>query len=90
MKELLEYLLKLLVTKPKDIKITESKEADGTTLLSFSVAQEDMGIVIGKGGKTISAIRSLIKTAAVKAGKKVLLELEEKDKNQKSVGKNRG
>lgn len=77
MKDLLEYLIKELVSKPKEVKITESEEEDGTTHLSLSVSPEDMGIVIGKGGKTITAIRSLVKTAAVKAGKKVFLDLEE-------------
>lgn len=77
MKDLLEYLVKEIVTKPKAVKITESKEEDGTIHLSLSVSPEDMGIVIGKEGKTIIAIRSLIKTAAAKAGKRVFLELEE-------------
>jgi len=43
------------------------------------VAEEDMGTVIGKQGRTIVAIRSLLKTAAAKAGQHVFLELEEKD-----------
>lgn len=80
MKELLEYLVKELVSKPKEVKITESEEEDGTIHLSLSVAPDDMGIVIGKDGKTITAIRSLVKTTAAKAGKKVFLELEEIEK----------
>ncbi|PIS12508.1 RNA-binding protein [candidate division WWE3 bacterium CG09_land_8_20_14_0_10_47_33] len=79
MKELLKYLVKELVSKPKEVKITESQEEDGTVHLTLSVAPEDMGTVIGKDGKTITAIRSLVKTAAVKAGKKVFLELEERE-----------
>ncbi len=77
MKELLEYLAQKLVSKPKEVRVTENTEADGTIRLTLSTAPEDMGMIIGKGGKTIVAIRSLIKTAAVKSGKKVLLELEE-------------
>lgn len=80
MKELLEYLVKELVSKPKEVKITESQEEDGTVHLTLSVAPDDMGTVIGKDGKTITAIRSLVKTAAVKAGKRVFLELEEIEK----------
>lgn len=80
MKDLLEYLVKELVSKPKEVKITESKEEDGTVHLSLSVSPADMGIIIGKGGKTIIAIRSLVKTAAAKAGKKIFLELEEIEK----------
>lgn len=77
MKELLEYLAKELVSKPKEVKINETKEENGTVHLSLSVSPDDMGMIIGKGGKTITAIRSLVKTAAAKAGKKVYLELEE-------------
>jgi predicted RNA-binding protein YlqC (UPF0109 family) len=84
MKKLLEYLAKELVTKPKEIKVVESKEDDGTIHLTLSTASEDMGIIIGKGGKTIMAIRSLVKTAAAKKGEKVFLELEEKNKSQES------
>ena len=80
MKDLLEYLAKELVSKPKEVKINETKEENGTVHLSLSVSPDDMGMIIGKGGKTITAIRSLVKTAAAKAGKKVFLELEEKEK----------
>lgn len=82
MKELLEYLAKGLVSKPKEVKISETKEEDGTVHLSLSVSPDDMGMIIGKGGKTITAIRSLVKTAAAKAGKKVFLELEETGKGR--------
>jgi len=77
LKELLEYLVKGIVSEPKKVKIIESAEEDGTTHLSFSVSPEDMGLVIGKQGKTITAIRSLVKTAAAKSGKKVFLDLQE-------------
>lgn len=77
MKELLEYLLKELVSNPKEIKIEESNESDGTVHLSFSVAPDDMGIIIGKSGRMISAIRTLIKATAAREGKRVFLELEE-------------
>jgi len=77
MKDLLEYLAKELVSKPKEVKIEETKEDDGTVHLSLSVSPDDMGMIIGKGGKTIMAIRSLVKTAAAKAGKRVFLELKE-------------
>lgn len=77
MKKLLEYLLKGLVTKPKEIKIDEVADPDGTVRLTFSVAPEDMGLVIGKGGRTIMALRSLLKTSAQKVGKRIFLELKE-------------
>jgi len=77
LKDLLEHLAKKIVSKPSSVKVSEAKEDDGTIRLSFSVAPEDMGMIIGKRGKTIMAIRSLVKTAAAKAGKRVFLELEE-------------
>jgi hypothetical protein len=79
LKDLLEYIVKEIVSEPKKIKIAETAEADGTVHLALSVAEEDMGTVIGKQGKTVVAIRSLLKTAAAKAGQHVFLELEEKD-----------
>jgi predicted RNA-binding protein YlqC (UPF0109 family) len=79
LKDLLEYIVKEIVSEPKKVKISETAEADGTVHLTLSVAEEDMGTVIGKQGKTIVAIRSLLKTAAAKAGQHVFLELEEKD-----------
>lgn len=79
MKDLLEHIAKELVTKPEEVKVTETMEGDGTIHLSLSVAPEDMGLIIGKKGKVITAIRSLVLTAASKAGKRVFLELEEKE-----------
>lgn len=78
LKELLEYIVKEIVSKPKKVEVSESTEDDGTTHLTLSVATEDMGTVIGKQGRTIVAIRSLLKTAAAKAGQRVFIELEEK------------
>ncbi len=81
LKELLDYIVKEIVSNPKKVKVTETTEEDGTAHLSFSVDPDDMGLVIGKQGRTISAIRSLVKTAAAKSGKRVFLELLETDKN---------
>ena len=77
LKELLEYIVGEIVSKPKKVKVEESAEADGTTHLTLTVAEEDMGTVIGKQGRTIIAIRSLLKTAAAKTGKRVFVELLE-------------
>ncbi len=76
MKKLLEYLVKEIVSKPREVKVVE-EERGSTTYLLLSVDPEDMGLIIGKNGRTISAIRSLVKTASTKAGKEIFLELEE-------------
>lgn len=82
LKELLEYIVEGIVSEPKKVKVEESVESDGTVHLMLSVAEEDMGTVIGKQGRTIIAIRSLLKTAAAKAGQRVFIELEEKDQSR--------
>lgn len=78
MKKLLEYLVKEIVSQPRKVKIEETVDGDVVNI-TFSVAQEDMGLVIGKDGRTISAIRSLLKTAAIKSGKELFIKLEEKE-----------
>lgn len=77
LKNLLEYIVEGIVSEPKKVKVKESAESDGTVHLTISVAEDDMGAVIGKQGRTIIAIRSLLKTAAAKAGQRVFIELEE-------------
>lgn len=59
MKDLLEYIVKSLASKPDEVKIKENP-ADNTLNLTLSVNPEDMGIVIGKSGQTIRSIRKLL------------------------------
>ncbi len=74
MKDFVEFLLKQIVNDPDKVKVEEVIE--GTIVnLKACVAQEDMGIVIGKDGKTINSLRSLTKAKAIKEGVKVYLEL---------------
>lgn len=76
MKEFLEFLIKKIVDHPKEVKITE-EELEGAIYLKLSVAQEDMGKVIGKSGRIIRALRDLLKIKAIKENKRVNLELLE-------------
>lgn len=76
MKKLLEFIVCSLVDNPKKVKVSLS-EQEQESILSFSVAAEDMGKVIGKGGKIIKAIRTLIRTRAIKEGKRIQIVLEE-------------
>jgi predicted RNA-binding protein YlqC (UPF0109 family) len=80
--KLVKHLVTSLVSNPKKVKIKTSKEEEGAERITLSVAPDDMGVIIGKKGKTINAIRSLVKTAATKEGRKVFLELEEKKESQ--------
>ena len=73
MKEVLEIIIKNLVSKPEEVKITEKAEQRSTTL-EVKVANDDMGKVIGKEGKIAKAIRGVMKAVATKEGKRVTVE----------------
>jgi predicted RNA-binding protein YlqC (UPF0109 family) len=75
MKELLEYLARGLVEEPDQVQVTEVEEADGTVVLELSVADDDYGNVIGRGGRTAAALRTVVKTAAVKDGRRVFVDI---------------
>ena len=67
MKELLEYLARELVDEPDEVQV-EEVENDRGVLLTLRVAKDDMGKVIGRGGRTARAIRTVMKAAAVREG----------------------
>ena len=75
MKDLLEYLAKGLVEHPDEVRITEVREDDGTIVLELSVNQDDYGSVIGRGGRTASALRTVLKAAAVKERRRVFVDI---------------
>ena len=72
MKELVEVIAKSLVDFPDEVVVTESEKG---TLLELRVAQSDMGKVIGKQGRIAKAIRAVVKAAASKEDKKVIVEI---------------
>jgi len=75
MKQLLEVLAKYLVDKPEMVVVNEVAH-EHSVLLELSVAHEDMGKVIGKQGRIAKAIRTVVKAAAVKENKKVVVEIK--------------
>lgn len=75
MKELLEYLARGLVENPDEVQVDEVQESDGTIVLELSVAEGDYGNVIGRGGRTASALRTVIKAAAVKDKRRVFVDI---------------
>ena len=75
MKELLAYLVENLVENPKDVSVTQTTPYENEILLELKVNPEDMGLVIGKGGKVIKSIRNIIRTKAIIDHKKVNLVL---------------
>lgn len=74
MKELIEYLAKNLTTEPKKV-LVEEEDIDGRNIIKLHVAEEDMGKIIGKGGRIIKAIRTLLKIRAIRKNRRVYLEL---------------
>jgi predicted RNA-binding protein YlqC (UPF0109 family) len=66
--DLLEYLAEGLVDDPEQVSVNEVSEDDRTTILELSVGPDDYGSVIGKGGRTASALRTIIKAAATAHG----------------------
>ncbi|MBV8946800.1 MAG: KH domain-containing protein [Solirubrobacterales bacterium] len=74
MKELLEYLARGLVEHPDQVRVNEVQE-DDTTVLELSVAEDDYGNVIGRGGRTAAALRTVVKTAATKSKRRVFVDI---------------
>ncbi len=74
MKELLEYLARSLVEKPDEVRVNEVDD-NGSTVLELSVADDDYGNVIGRGGRTAAALRTVVKAAAVKDKRRVFVDI---------------
>ncbi|HBZ03442.1 MAG TPA: KH domain-containing protein [Lachnospiraceae bacterium] len=74
MKELVELIAKSLVDNPDGVVVNETSD-ENTTTLELTVAPEDMGKVIGKGGRIAKAIRTVVKAAASKGDKKVVVDI---------------
>ena len=74
MVELVSAIANSLVDNPDAVEVTESA-ASKTTVIQLKVAPEDMGKVIGKQGRIAKALRTVVKAAATKAGKKVVVEI---------------
>ena len=76
MKELIEYIARSLVDQPDAVKVTVV-EGERTSVIELSVANEDMGMIIGKQGRTATAMRTLLNAASMKQKKRTILEIVE-------------
>jgi uncharacterized protein len=74
-KDLLEYLARGLVEHPDQVSVTQVEEDDGSIVLELSVNDDDYGSVIGRGGRTAAALRTVIKAAAVKEKRRVFVDI---------------
>ena len=74
MEELLAYLAQGLATRPDEVRV-EREERDGATVLRLHVAPEDVGKVIGRHGRTIRALRTVIRASGARTGARTLVEV---------------
>ena len=75
-KQVLEYIARNLVDEPDAVQVTE-EHGEGTIILKLSVAPDDMGKVIGRGGRTARAIRDVVRAAGTREGVITLVEIVE-------------
>jgi hypothetical protein len=76
MKDLIEYIIRSLVDHPDDIRLTEV-DGEKTVIFELRCHAEDVGKVIGKSGKTVGAIRTLVSAVAARSGRRAMLEVVE-------------
>jgi len=74
MKELVEIIAKSLVRNPDQVNVTEAQD-NSVTIYEVRVAPEDMGKIIGKQGRIAKALRTVVKAAAIRENKKVMVEI---------------
>jgi uncharacterized protein len=75
MRDLLEFLTRSLVESPDAVQVTEVEEIDGEVVLEVEVADDDLGRVIGRGGRVANALRSVMKAAATREDKRVVVDI---------------
>lgn len=75
MEDLLAFLARGLVDDPDEVVVDSFEEDDGTIVLELSVAEGDAGKVIGRGGRTIAALRSVVRASSVRENRRVLIDV---------------
>lgn len=77
MKQFLESLIKSIVENPDSVEINESQDDKDRQLLTIKVAPDDMGRVIGKSGKVINSVRTIMRVVAIRQGVRVRVDVED-------------
>jgi len=77
MRELLEYLVRSLVDAPDEVKVEEFEEDDGAVTYELTVGDDDYGKIIGRGGRTAQALRTVVKAIGAKDDRKVFVDIVE-------------
>lgn len=75
MEDLLAFLARGLVDDPDEVVVDSFEEEDGTIVLELSVAEGDAGKVIGRGGRTIAALRTVVRASSVRENRRVLIDV---------------
>ena len=73
--DLLGFLARSLVSDPDAVEVERFEEDDGTVILELSVGEDDYGKVIGRGGRTAGALRTVVKAAGARADRRVLVDI---------------
>jgi predicted RNA-binding protein YlqC (UPF0109 family) len=74
-RDLLEFMARSLVESPDEVEVTEVEEIDGEVVLELEVADDDLGRVIGRAGRVANALRSVMKAAATREEKRVVVDI---------------
>jgi uncharacterized protein len=74
-RDLLDFLARSLVSDPNAVEVNEVEEVEGEVVLELEVAEDDLGRVIGRGGRVANALRTVMKAAATRAEKRVIVEI---------------
>ena len=77
MEDLLEFLARSLVDRPDEVSVEDFEEDDGTIVLEIHVAEEDVGKIIGRGGRTVSSLRTVMRAVASRQDERVLVDVIE-------------
>ena len=75
MEDLLEFLARALVDSPDEVSVEGFEEDDGTIVLELHVAEDDVGKVIGRGGRTVSSLRTVMRAVASRQDERVLVDV---------------
>ncbi len=75
MKDLIIFLAQSLVENPDEVSVVDAGEIDGVTTYKLSVAQNEMGRIIGKQGRIAKAVRTIVKAAAIRENKQINIEI---------------
>ena len=75
MNDLVEFLARALVDDPASVSVESFEEDDGTLVYEITVGEDDVGKVIGRNGRTVNAVRAVVRAAAVRDGRRVLVDI---------------